>query len=150
MPWICSAFSRETEKPSSSSSNLKTKSKPIAVITGSSRGIGAATAMFSVVYAALLRPLPYPDSDRVVWVAISFPSVRQELMPGADYAEWSEQNRVFEDMAAFGWRSYDLSGRGEPERLTCGRVTRNFLSMLGVRPALGRGFLPEEDSPGGP
>ena len=121
----------------------------IAVLT-LALGIGAATAMFSVVNAALLRPLPYPEPDGVAWVAISFPSVRGELMPGPDYVEWREQNQVFEDMAAFGWRSFDLSGRGEPMRLICGRVTENFLPLLRIQPTLGRGFLIEEDTPGGP
>jgi putative ABC transport system permease protein len=113
-------------------------------------GIGATTAIFSVVDATLLRRLPYPQPERLVWVGITFPSLREEIMPGADYVEWKRQNHVFDGYAAFGSGSCDLTGSGEPERLTCGFVTQNFLQTLGVQPVLGRGFLDREDAPGGP
>src|SRR5438105_4244423 len=90
-------------------------------------GIGATTAIFSVLDAALLRPLAYPQPDRLMWVGITFPSLHEEIMPGADYVEWSEQNQVFTGMAGVGGNTTcDVAGGGEPERITCGRVTANF------------------------
>ncbi len=113
-------------------------------------GIGATTTIFSVVDATLLRPRPYPDSERVMWVAMSFPSVREEFLPSPDYIEWNEQNRTFEGIAAYGLTSLDLTGGDEPERLVAGRVTRNFFTVLAVQPVLGRGFSAAEDLPRGP
>jgi putative ABC transport system permease protein len=71
-------------------------------------GIGVTTAVFSVVDAVLLRPLPYPDPARLVWLGMSWPSLHEELLPGADYAEWRQQNRTLQGIAAFG-----LSGTQE-------------------------------------
>src|SRR2546426_5995681 len=64
-------------------------------------GTGATTAMFSVVDAVLLGPLPYPEPDRLAWVAVSFPKMGLEFMLGPDYLEWSQQNHVFENLTAF-------------------------------------------------
>jgi len=113
-------------------------------------GIGATTAMFSVVDAVLLRPLPYPEPDRLVWVTVSFPRRGLESMLGPDYLEWSEQNRVFENLTAFDSTSCDLTGGDEPVRLLCGTVTQTFFTVIGVQPVLGRTFLPSEDQPQGP
>jgi putative ABC transport system permease protein len=72
-------------------------------------------------------------------------------VPGADFVEWSAQNRVFTGIAALGGNTdSDIAGNGEPVRITCGRVTANFFEVSGVRPALGRGFLSAEDQPNGP
>jgi putative ABC transport system permease protein len=113
-------------------------------------GIGANTAIFSLVNAVLLRPLPFPDSERLVTVwedasVIGFP--RGEAAP-ANYVDWKAQQSVFEDMAALSWRSLSLTGDGEPERVSAYGVTSNLFPLLGVQPALGRNFLPEEESPG--
>jgi putative ABC transport system permease protein len=113
-------------------------------------GIGANTAIFSLVDAVLLRPLPFHDPDRLVMVwedaaKIGFP--RNTPAP-ANYADWKRQNRVFEDMAALNWRSFNLTDEGEPERVEAQAVTANFFPLLGVKPELGRGFTEEEDQPG--
>jgi len=113
-------------------------------------GIGACTALFSVVDGVLLRPLPYPGSDRLVMVRETllpdFPSF--SVSPG-NYSSWKSAAQSFESLAAFHGASYALTGRGEPARIDAVRATGNYLSTLGLRPALGRDFAPEEDSPGG-
>lgn len=113
-------------------------------------GIGANTAIFSLVDAVLLRPLPFHNPERlvIVWedaTRIGFP--RNTPAP-ANYADWKAQNKVFEDMAALNWSSYALTDEGEPEKVEAQSVTANFFSLLGVQPLLGRAFTPEEDTPG--
>ena len=118
-------------------------------------GIGANAAVFSVVRAVLLSPLPYRDPDRLVSITQSLPkglpSTLADLVPIPDYLHWRDQNRVFQPLAAYGQlRGLNLGGNGELERIDAVNVTWDFLPMLGVRPELGRGFLPEEDRPNGP
>lgn len=113
-------------------------------------GIGANTAIFSVVNAVLLKPLPFRDPERLVMVwedqsAIGFP--RDDVAP-ANFADWKMQQSVFEDMAALTWKSFNLTGDGEPERILAHGVTANFLPLLGIQPVLGCVFSPEEDRPG--
>ncbi len=113
-----------------------------------SLGIGANTAIFSVINAVLLRPEPYAAPDRLVMVWESFPgSLENHVMP-SNFADWRAQNRVFTDMAAWVGQTFNMSGAGEPEKLEGLRVTSNLLPLLGVEPILGRAFLPEEDRPG--
>ncbi|HXG67844.1 MAG TPA: ABC transporter permease, partial [Blastocatellia bacterium] len=111
-------------------------------------GIGANTAIFSVVNAVLLRSLPFKDPDRII--AINKVAEKGEL-PGissVEYFAWQEQGEVFEELAAHSTDSFILTGIGEPERLTCARLTASAFSLLGVQPVAGRVFLPEEDRPG--
>ena len=115
-------------------------------------GIGANTAIFSMVEAVLLRPLPYPEGDRLamVWEDVRLPqyqSARNTPAPG-NYVDWKTQNTVFEDMAAEDYRSWSLTGSGEAMRVTGEGVTANLFSVMRVYPALGRAFTPEEDHPG--
>src|SRR5262245_11139195 len=110
-------------------------------------GIGANTAIFSLVDAALLRPLPFHDPDRLVMVwedaaKIGFP--RNTPAP-ANYADWKAQNQVFEGMAALEGRNLNLTEEGEPEKVEGQAVTANFFPLLGVKPMLGRAFTQEED-----
>ncbi|HMY72784.1 MAG TPA: ABC transporter permease, partial [Blastocatellia bacterium] len=96
-------------------------------------GIGANTAIFSLVDAVLLRPLPFHEPDRlaIVWedaAQIGFP--RNTPAP-ANYADWKAQNKVFEDMAAINWRNFALTENGEPEKVEAQAVTANFFSLLG-------------------
>ena len=113
-------------------------------------GIGANTAIFSLVNAVLFKPLPLTDPERLalVWEEVpAIGAVHDTPAPG-NYSDWKAQNKVFEDMAAFSWQSLNLTGDGEPEKLSAYGVTANAFPLLGVRPAMGRNFLPEEDRPG--
>jgi predicted permease len=114
-------------------------------------GIGANTAMFSVVDTVLLRPLPYTDPDRIlaVWEDARIHGFARNHIAPANYFDWTEQNHVFDGMAAFIEHSFNLSGGGEPERVEAMRVSASLFSVLGVSPVLGRSFLPEEDQPSG-
>jgi predicted permease len=112
-------------------------------------GIGANTAIFSVVYGVLLKPLPYPDPDRIVTVALLFPERNIELLRARDYLDWRAQSQRFAQLACYDTIEINLTGSGEAERLILGRVSTNFFPTLDISPLLGRGFLPGEDQPGG-
>ena len=113
-------------------------------------GIGANTAIFSVVNAVLLRPLPFADPDRLVmyWEDASFAGFPRNTPAAANYVDIKTQNQVFEGMAAANRRSFNLTGDGEPEKVETYAVTADFFPLMGVQPALGRAILPEEDKPG--
>src|SRR5262249_43264960 len=116
----------------------------VAVIT-LALGIGANTAIFSVVDAVLLRPLPYPESERLVML---WAKTREGRTGTAvpDYREWRDQNQVFEGLGAFYYGDFNLPGDGQnAERVQGAFVTANFFSVLGVAPALGRGFQTSDD-----
>lgn len=110
-------------------------------------GIGATTAIFSVVNAVLLRPLPYPDPERLVRVHESLPERNVLRVPVAipNYLDWRKQNTVLADLAAHQWADLNLTGLGEPRRLHGSRVTANLFTVLGVNPVLGRPFTAEEE-----
>jgi predicted permease len=111
-------------------------------------GVGANTAIFSVVNAVLLKPLPYYDPQRLVWVSETWPNRNTEFVLSPDYIEWRAQSSAFEHLVAFGESAVNLTGRGEPERLACVYSTANLFPALGVAPVVGRPFTPEEDRPG--
>ena len=117
-------------------------------------GIGGNAAMFSVIRAVLLKPLPYQDPDRLVHVSVDNPRVRTAggAFTALRYEEMRKTARSFAGFGVFSRFTEDmaLSGRGDPEMLKGARVSANFLDILGVRPVLGRAFIPEEDTPGGP
>lgn len=114
-------------------------------------GIGANTAIFSVVNAVLFRALPYRDAGKLVWATNFVTSQQQNLVFADEYAGWRAQNHVFENMGAYGTNAeFTLTGVGTPERLRGAQVTATFLDVLGVMPQLGRNFLEEEDKPTGP
>jgi putative ABC transport system permease protein len=110
-------------------------------------GIGANTAIFSVVNAALLRPLPYPDADKLVIVWEKSRRNDQNVINPANFMDWSEQNNVFTDMAATFDRSAVLVGDGEPEEIPAQIATNNLFSLLGVDALLGRTFSPDDGKP---
>ncbi len=116
-------------------------------------GIAANAAIFSIADAVLIRPLPYRYANRLVMVwedASSYGFVRDTPAPG-NFADWKSRNSVFEDMAAVSFGgSFNLTGEGNPEEIPGRNVTANLFSLLGVNPALGRGFLAEDDVPGAP
>lgn len=113
-------------------------------------GIGANTAMFSVVEAVLLRPLPYAQPDRLVEISETNPLKRwtHTVAAPANFADWQKMNTVFSGIAAYGRTETFLTGLGEPQRLMALAVTGNLLDVLGVRPLLGRTFTNEESFEG--
>lgn len=115
----------------------------IAVLT-LALGIGANTAIFSVVSAVLLNPLPYKDPDRLVSIWENVPEHGRWRAAPANFLDWKKQNTVFEDVAAFGGATATLTGDGDPEQLSGTAVTPGYFEVVGVQPALGRVFQPEE------
>lgn len=116
-------------------------------------GIGANTAIFSLVHAVLLEPLPYQDPNRLVQLwhvppQSSFPGMTQFAVSAANFLDWQKQNSVFSGMALGSGGGFDLTGQGKPESISVATVTYNFFSLLGTQPLYGRVFLPEEDRPG--
>jgi putative ABC transport system permease protein len=117
-------------------------------------GIGPNTAIFTMVNAVLLKPLPLPEPHRVVmiWGTMLKSGFDQLPVSGADYLDWKRQAASFDHMAAaFAIPEYGLniSGAGEPERVPAATASKEFLPALGIKPLAGRNFLPEEDRPGG-
>ena len=131
---------------------LKTPGFALVAVLTLALGIGANTAIFSVVNAVLVRPLGYPDAERLVkvWEDESARGLSSQatVAPG-NYFDWKSQNQTLERMAASEFRAFNLTGDGEPERVIANGVEANYFSLIGVRPAIGRDFLPEEDAPGG-
>jgi predicted permease len=123
----------------------------VAVIT-LALGVGVNTAIFSVVDAAMLRPLPYRDPDRLVWVTeIWRKDGGYAAVPNPDYTNWSMKAHSFAEMAAYdGGSEANLTGTGVPERIPVVSVTTNFFHMLGISPIRGRSFLSQEALPNSP
>ena len=113
-------------------------------------GIGANTAMFSVVETLLLRPLPYSDPGRLVQLSVVSSMVTSGSVAHQEFLTWRDQNRTLETVAAYRDWEYDLTGIEIPERLAGAQVTASFLRLLGVQPAAGRSFSAEDDRRGGP
>lgn len=113
-------------------------------------GIGATTAIYSVVDGVLLRPFAFREPNRLYFLSESIPGSGYGNLPvsARHFTEWRGQSASFENLSAISGGSVSLTGKGEPERLEEMRVSANFFAMLGVRPAIGRGFLPQEDRPG--
>ena len=121
----------------------------VAVVT-LALGIGANTAIFSLVNSILLRPLPFREPDRVVRMLQASPKLGLNSwgVSQADFAAYREQNRSFETIALYNSSETNLTGVGEPERLPVTTVTADFFKVLGVNPLLGRTFVEGEDAPG--
>src|SRR5947207_98767 len=113
-------------------------------------GIGANTAIFSFVNAILLRPLPYPDSERLVMVFENHPVSGwfQSSVGAPVLGAWRRQTTHFEGLGARGWGGFILTGRGQPENISGSRLSANCFSLLRLKPILGRDFLPEEETHG--
>src|ERR1044072_1078778 len=113
-------------------------------------GIGANTAIFSVVNAVLLRPLPFQDPEQlvIVWEDATFAGFPRNTPAPANYVDEKTQTRPFSAMPASHETSFNLTGDGEPERVSAYSVTANFFPLLGVQPLLGRSFVTDEDRPG--
>jgi predicted permease len=111
-------------------------------------GIGANTAIFSVVDAVLLRPLPYPESDRLFTVYQTLPQdpAQNTGVSYPNYLDWTQQNEAFESIAAVRGNVLALSGRGEPTYIQTGSVTSNYFDVLRVKPLLGRTLQTSDDA----
>jgi hypothetical protein len=109
-------------------------------------GIGANTAIFSVVNTILLRPLPFKEPDGLVMVFTSYlaNASHKNWVAAPTLAEWRKQGRVFDGLAARGFGGFALTGKGAPENIPGSRLSANIFRLLGIQPVLGRDFLPEE------
>jgi predicted permease len=115
-------------------------------------GIGLTTMMFSIIYGAMLRGLPYENGDRIVALQRSNPEqgINQQSIPVQDYHDLVKQQKSLAQFGAYTSGTMNVSGREKAERFQGSWVTSNLLPMTGIRPQLGRAFLPGEDVPGGP
>src|SRR6476660_8912621 len=114
-------------------------------------GVGANTAIFSLVNGVLLRPLQFPDAERIVYFEGKNPTagITDSNISFLDFTDWSQQTDLFASTAAYWTASANLGADGaEPERVPRAGVTTGFFNVLGVQPFLGRAFLPEDDKPG--
>ena len=125
----------------------------VAVVAVLALGIGATTAIFSIVNAVLLRPLPFDDPERLVRLfhvppPSAFPGMPRFSLSAANFYDWQRDARMFDGMAMYRFRQFTLTGSGTPESTVAGAVGAGFFDVLRARPAMGRTFLPEEDLPG--
>jgi putative ABC transport system permease protein len=112
-------------------------------------GIGANTAIFSIIETVLLRPLPYHNPEQLLRLYETESAPGTYPFAGPDFLDWKTQNSTFQDMALFNWpQDMNLSGKGEPDHVLALPTEANFFSLLGVTPLLGRCFAPGEDQPG--
>jgi putative ABC transport system permease protein len=111
-------------------------------------GIGANSAIFSFVDGVLLKPLPYPDPERILQVWEKPPGGGNNVVSTANFLDWQRQSDVFETMVATSGGSMTLSGQGDPLMLRVGRVSAGYFDVFAIKPAIGRTFAPDEDQPG--
>ena len=112
-------------------------------------GIGANTAIFTVVNGVLLNPLPYPHPEQMVSLAETLPPYPQFAISYPNFLDWARMNRTFQAMAAYRQNDFNLTGSGEAQRVKATQVSAAFFPLLGVEPVIGRNFSPEEDKSGG-
>src|SRR5882672_1067937 len=132
---------------------LRAPSFTLAVVSVLALGIGANTAIFSIVNAVLLRPLPFEEPDRLVRLfhvppQSTFPGMRRFSVSPANYYDWKRAATSFEAMAIYRFRQLVLTGTGNAEAVTAAAVGADFFQVVRTPPQLGRVFLPEEDQPG--
>src|SRR5579864_517574 len=128
---------------------LQTPGFTITAIAALALGIGANTAIFSVVNAVLLRPLPYPDSERVVSFLLTSPNGSGPGASATKFNVWREQTSVFQDVTAYRFGVVNLTGVDPPEQLHSGLVTEGYFRIFGLPVTLGRGFTADEVLPRG-
>src|SRR5215467_8973453 len=119
----------------------------VAIIT-LALGVGANTAVFSVINAVLLRPLPYPGSDRIFLVTESWRGQGGSDVSAGNFIDWRAQSTVFAVMSAVQTASFNLASGGSAERVAGSKVSTGFLETFGIQPVRGRFFTPEENQPG--
>jgi putative ABC transport system permease protein len=128
---------------------LKNPGISFVVILALALGIGANTAIFSVVNAVLLRPLPYDEADRLVFLNETSKSMDDISISYPNFSDWRSQNHVFENLGVYNRNSYNLTGGGEPERILTAQASADLFSALRASAAVGRVFTNDEDKPGG-
>jgi len=111
-------------------------------------GIGANTALFSVVNGVLFNPLPYPHPEQLVWLAESKPNFSSGSISWPNFKDWQKENRTFSGMGLYRGNNFNLTGHGEAEQLQARFLTYDFLNAVGVKPLIGRTFAPGEDEIG--
>jgi putative ABC transport system permease protein len=112
-------------------------------------GIGACSAIFSVVNTVLLRPLDYPEAGRIVAIReTQLPEFPEFSVSPPNYLDWEKQTKSYEYLAAYAGANVNLTGEGEPQRLVGVKATAHYFDVYGVKPVLGRMLLPEEDAQG--
>jgi putative ABC transport system permease protein len=128
---------------------IKAPSFTVVAILTLALGIGACTAIFSVVNTVLLRPLDYPEPSRIVIIReTQLPQFPEFSVSPPNYLDWEKQTRSYEYLAAYSGAGVNLTGEGEPQRLIGVKATAHYFDVYGVKPVVGRMFLPEEDAPG--
>jgi predicted permease len=113
-------------------------------------GIGATTSIFSAVYTLLLRPLPYPDADRLVFISAKSPVMRADVLMSQDFVAAQTALKSFREIAGYNFMIQNLTGAGDPIRVTRAGITSNFFPILGTVPSLGRLFNSSDERPDGP
>src|SRR6266571_7281292 len=127
---------------------LKNPGITFIVVLALALGIGANTAIFSVVNAVLLRPLPYDEPDRLVFLNETSKTMSDISISYPNFTDWRNQNHVFEKIGVYNRNSYNLTGYGEAERILTAQVSADLFSALRVNAAFGRVFTNDEDKPG--
>jgi putative ABC transport system permease protein len=131
-------------------SSAKTPGFTAIVVLTLALGVGASTAIFSAVNGILLKPLPFPEPDRLFWINEVAPDGRTMTVSWPNYVDWTMRAHSFAALAASRWSPFTWTGHGEAKRLDARRVTGHFFAVLGVQPAAGRGFSSDDDRPGSP
>src|SRR5690349_1594305 len=132
---------------------IKSPAFSVIAIVALALGIGANTAIFSVVDAVLLRPLPYPDSDKLILLRERMQMFESGSVSYPNYLDWRASQHVFTDVALYRRDSMNLSSRDQsspPERIAGGVMSFNMMKIVGLKPILGRDFTEADDVPGGP
>jgi putative ABC transport system permease protein len=129
---------------------LKNRSFTAVAVFALALGIGANSAIFSVVNSVVLRPLPYKDSERLVTIYSSLlqPGLEKIVVSAPELADFREQNNSFDEVAAYDFQGVNVTGGDEPERIRAALLSPNLLPLLGIDSLIGRGFSPVEDQPG--
>src|SRR6476661_10268092 len=128
---------------------LKTPTITFIVILALALGIGANTAIFSVLNAVVLRPLPFDHPDELLFLNERSPVLDEISISYPNFTDWRNQNHVFEKIGVYNRGSYNLTGVGDAERITTAQISADLFAALRVNPALGRLFTNDEDKPGG-
>ncbi len=111
-------------------------------------GIGANTALFSVVNGVLLNPLPFPNPHELITVYSKTPTFQESSVTYLNFLDWQKDNGSFSALCAYRQDDYNLTGAGEPERMHGRMISADFFPVLQIKPVLGRAFRPEEDQAG--